>query len=79
MNTPVDNPADWPCHHLCIAEDIDPHMWLVATVNASMWLHQAARGEVPHGGITLPTQEKPVNEPITFDGPEMMPFGDGNE
>lgn len=47
-----DSPSSWPCHHLTVEDGIDAHMWLVATVNSSTWLHQAANGEVPHGGIT---------------------------
>lgn len=52
-----------------------------AYFNAGEWLRQSAAGHVPHGGMTLPTKENPVehDEPITMDGPEMMPFGYGNE
>lgn len=45
--------------------------------NSFIWLTQAARGEVPHGGEQ--PNETPVDEPITFDGPEMLPLEDGNE
>lgn len=56
MNDDADNPADWPCHHLAPDDGIDAHMWLVATVNSSTWLHQAAAGETPTGGIQwIPT------------------------
>lgn len=53
-----------------------------AYFNAGEWLTQAARGEIPHGDVTLPTQEKPVeptnDEPITFDGEDMLPLTDGD-
>ena len=64
MNDTGDNPSTWPCHHPAPDDGIDAHMWLVATVNASTWLHQSAAGDVPHGGITYIPKENPV-EPTT--------------
>jgi hypothetical protein len=69
-----DCPTTWPCHHLAPDESIDAHMWLVATVNASTWLHQSAAGDVPHGGITYIPKETPVDEPIDFSSEDMMPL-----
>lgn len=53
---------------------------VLAYLNAELWLGQAARGETPHGG-TQPREKhmEPTEEPITFDGPDMMPLEDGNE
>lgn len=45
--------------------------------NSFLWLTQAARGEVPHGGEQ--PKETPVDEPIDFSSEDMMPIGDGNE
>lgn len=80
MNTPViDCPSSWPIHHL--VRNGDACLEEMAMVNSLLWLTQAARGEVPHGGIDLTTvtKEAPVDEPIDFSSENMMPIGDGNE
>jgi hypothetical protein len=60
MTAPVtDNPADWPIHRLCQQYD-NPLVEAFAMGNALLWLCQAARGEVPHGGVDLYTIERPV-------------------
>ncbi len=56
-----DNPADWPCHKLCNEEPIVEYA--VFMYNASMWLHQAARGEVPSGGATITQAMTPMHVP----------------
>ena len=48
---PVDDDArDWPIHHLVSDEmNIPEQDMQLAFAQATIWLHQAARGEVPHG------------------------------
>jgi len=62
MTAPVnDDPATWPIHRLC-QQDGDPLVEAFAMGNALLWLCQAARGEVPHGGVDLTTIERPTND-----------------
>lgn len=60
MTTTVeDDPSSWPIHHLARTDD-DMQLYYA---NAVIWLHQAAAGDIPHGGVQCLNGLQPATQP----------------